>query len=102
MNPITENLQHQLNELARARDELKLQVTLGRAELRDQWERLEEHWMQLQAKAKLVEDASTQTMTDLGDLTNLLASELRDGYQRIRDALKVDMGPTTKQLQDRR
>lgn len=73
--------------LAHWRDELRLQVALGRAELRDEWEILEPRWRELETKLEAVEKASAEAAKDLKVAISLLVDEIREGYHRIREAL---------------
>lgn len=76
-----------IETLAFWRDELRLQVSLGKAELRDQWEALEPRWRELETKLEALEKASAETAKDLKKTIVLLADEIREGYRRIREAL---------------
>jgi hypothetical protein len=76
-----------IETLAFWRDELRLQVALGKAELREQWEALEPRWQELETRLEAVEKASAETGKDLKETIVLLADEIREGYRRIREAL---------------
>lgn len=73
--------------LAQWRDELRLQVALGRAELHDEWEALEPRWRELETRLEAVEKASAESAKDLKEAISLLVDEIREGYHRIREAL---------------
>ncbi len=87
MNDIKENLQELAAELRQTRDELRVQISLAKAEARDEWEELEEKWEHFRARAKPVEDAVGESAGEVGDALLSLGKELKRGYQRIRDAL---------------
>jgi CBS domain-containing protein len=78
---------HELTELRRMRDELRVQTHLGKAEVRDRWEALERTLNALESKVKhatrVAEEPLRQAERDL----RKLAADLRDGYRRIRDAI---------------
>jgi CBS domain-containing protein len=77
----------ELDELRRIRDELRVQARLGRAEMRDRWEALERSLDELEGKAKRASRAAEPTLRELERDVRKLATELRDGYRRIRDAI---------------
>lgn len=69
-------------ELQRMRDELKLKIHLGSREAQDRWAELEARWARFEAEARL-----RQTSREVGAALELLGSELKDGYERLRKAL---------------
>lgn len=69
------------------RDEINLQLHLGKAEARDEWENMEEKWEQFRAKAEVVGDIAADASKDVGAATRILGEELKNGYARIREAI---------------
>jgi hypothetical protein len=67
----------------RTRDEIALKIHLGSRDLQDEWERLEKRWKEFEAKAQLDRSAK-----DLGAAGEMLGSELKNAYARIRQALQ--------------
>jgi hypothetical protein len=63
-------------------DELRVQVHLGKAEMGGRWERLERTFETLEGKAKQTSRAAEKPLRQIDR-----ASDLRDGYRQIRDAL---------------
>ncbi len=78
-----------IEELKQKRDELRVQMHLASKELKDEWEDLEEKMEDFSRKAKqFADDAELKkTGSGIGDTLSQLGSELKRGYQRIRDAL---------------
>ena len=76
-----------LSELKRLRDELALQVHLGKAEAKEEWEKLEREYEVLRERcepaAGLAEDTARNVVAALG----LAAQELKRGYDRFRKLL---------------
>ena len=70
-------------KLARARDEIEVQIGLGAMEARDEWEKLEKQWDDFHAKAGL-EDTAGSVSTALESL----GEELHSGYEKLKSALK--------------
>lgn len=74
--------------LALLRDELRLQMHLAKAELRDEWnQKLEPRFWELKTKLDRFEEASAETASELRAAIKLLFNELQDGYERIRKSL---------------
>lgn len=69
-------------ELQTLRDELRVRVHLASKEVQDAWDSLEARWNHFQAQAKL-----DKTASNVSTATELLAAELKDGYDRIKRAL---------------
>ncbi len=72
--------------LAQLRDDLRVRIHLGEMDLRDEWEKLEPKWWELQRKVTAVERASADTAEEMTAAANLLVEELLKGYDRIHKA----------------
>ena len=79
-----------IEELRQKRDEARVQIHLASKEIKDEWEDLEEKMEDFSRKAKqFADDAELKkTGAGIGDALGQLGSELKRGYERIRDALK--------------
>lgn len=84
-----------LEKLAQLRDELALQIYLGKTEARAEWEKLEQLWVDLERKAEdlektsvlkmhEIEKASAASIQDLKAAAELLIGEIGLGYEWIR------------------
>jgi hypothetical protein len=82
-----DRIEHQLDEIRRLRDELRLQVHLGAAEVKDLWAESEEKFEAAEAKALEFKKQSEQPLENVRDAAKLLLDEIHDGYKRIRAAL---------------
>lgn len=79
-----------IEDLKQTRDELRVQINLASKEVKDEWEELEEKMDDFSSKAKqFARDAELKkTGEGIGDALGKLGSELKHGYDRIRDALR--------------
>jgi hypothetical protein len=79
-----------IEDLKQTRDEIRVKINLASKEVKDEWEELEEKMEDFSGKAKqFAEDAELKkTGTGIGDALGQLGSELKHGYDRIRDALR--------------
>ena len=73
--------------LAELRDDLKVRIHLGEMDARDQWQKLEPKWWELQRRVVAVERASAGAVQEITAAANLLIEELFKGYDRIRKVL---------------
>ena len=65
-----------------ARDEISLEIHLGTMDLKKEWSELEQRWHGFEANAQL--DRSTHSVVAA---TELLGSELKVAYERLKKAL---------------
>ncbi len=79
-----------LEELKQKRDELRVQIHLASKEVKDEWEELEEKMEDFSGKARqFADDAKLkETGAGIGDALSQLGSELKRGYERIKDAMQ--------------
>ncbi|MFC1895934.1 hypothetical protein ACFL0Q_04645 [Thermodesulfobacteriota bacterium] len=56
MSALREELETVVDNLARKRDELKVQIHLAKAEVRQEWEEAEKKWSTFRAKAGILRD----------------------------------------------
>src|SRR5215831_1256615 len=82
-----ENLQIDLDWLARTRDELRLQAQLGKAETRSELNRLESTWQRVQDEIRRLGEQAKVPAVELGGAARSLLDELAQGYARIKREL---------------
>lgn len=71
-------------EIEQLRDEVKLKAHLGKAEAKDELEKLEEKWDSFLANCKPLTDEIEQTAENTFTALGKAAEELKEGYERIR------------------
>jgi len=76
-----------LAKVREERDELRLKLHLARAEVRDEWQKLEPRFEHLVARVGDVAESAGEASRDVGTAVGLLGEELRRGYARIRKAM---------------
>jgi predicted nucleic acid-binding Zn-ribbon protein len=81
-------LQHELDRLAEARDELKVQLKLAQAEAGEEWDKLEGKWLSVQDEIKRMAEQSREPLKEISQGARNLLGELEHGYDRIRAQLK--------------
>jgi hypothetical protein len=65
------------------RDELNLKMHLASLEVKQEWSELEGKWQSFSSRARLEESTDS-----VGDALELLGEELKQGYKRLKRALK--------------
>lgn len=70
-----------ISSMKTQRDELRVQLHLMKADMKDEWHELEEKWDRLEPKLN-------ESAEDIGAASKQLAGEIASAYQRIKAALK--------------
>ena len=76
-----------ISKLKQERDELALQIHLGKAELKDEWDKLEEKFVGMNKDYEPLKAAVGETADDVWESLKLVGGELLEGFHRIRKAL---------------
>ena len=86
------DLEDLVNDLKQKRDELRVQINLASREIKDEWKDLEEKMDEFSGKvSQFTGDAQLkETGEGLGNALGQVGTELKRGYERIRDAIKED------------
>lgn len=82
-----EQTEEMFSTLKQLRDELKVQIHLGKAEAKDEWERLEEKWQQYKVHSSSVAEAAGESAQNVSSALEIVGEELKSGYDRIRKLL---------------
>lgn len=87
MTDWSEKFAEEIDDLRRVRDELRVQIHLGKEEAKQRWEEVERRWSHLEAKLKLVREESKDSLEDIGEAGKTLLEEIRNGYRHVRKLL---------------
>ena len=87
MGDVREDIEKALRQLEQQRDELRLKLHLGKAEAREEWDKLERQWEHVRARLPRLREALSDTKEDVGAALKLTAEEIRRGYERLRQLL---------------
>ena len=77
---MTDDLDKVLENMKTLRDEIRVQMHLAKAEMKDEWDTLEVKFEDMEAK---LGDAAEETR----QAVNVIAEELNHAYKRIKDRL---------------
>jgi len=76
-----------IEKLKQQRDELAVQIHLGKTEAKQEWDKLNARLEELMSEYEPLQGAVRETATNVLDALKLTASELQDGFERIRKTL---------------
>lgn len=87
MGDVREEFEKAVRQLEQQRDELRLKLHLGKAEAREEWDKLERRWEHVRARLPQLREALSETKNEVGAALKLAAEEIRRGYERLRKLL---------------
>lgn len=70
------------------RDELRVQLELGKAELKEEWESLEDKFQLAERKLTKLEHETAESAKELKKSAGIIVEELSSAYDRIRNRLQ--------------
>jgi len=76
-----------LEKLKQKRDELNVQMHLGKAEAKELWQETENKWRHLRSELDKIDNETGDVVKDVGATAMLVAEEIREGYERLRKLL---------------
>lgn len=76
-----------ISALKQQRDDLAVRIHLAEAEMKDEWEQLDEKLFELSHRFDPLKDAVGDTAEDVWESLKLVGEEIRAGFQRIRRSL---------------
>ena len=85
---LEDKVEQLLKDLARERDELRVQAHLLKAEARDEWEEMEEKWRHFESTMGRVGGSAKESAGEIGAAAEQLGEELGQAYKRLKNALK--------------
>lgn len=77
----------ELAAVRRARDELRVQMHLGKADAQDRWHELEHKWRELERSATSLTEEAREPLHEAREVAEDLAKELRRGYRKLKRSL---------------
>ncbi len=84
---MTDKLDEMINDLRTMRDELRVQIHLGKAEAKEEFEALEKKWHGAEARfAEVTEDAE-EAAEEVKEAARIIAEEIGAAYTRIKARL---------------
>jgi hypothetical protein len=81
MGKISERVTEELDQLRRLRDELRVQLHLGKSEIKQEWDRLEKRWVEVEGRMKQSGEGRAQ---EIGESIKELLHDIRQSYDHLR------------------
>ncbi|MBW1884046.1 MAG: hypothetical protein JRJ58_10990 [Deltaproteobacteria bacterium] len=72
-----------MEKLRQRRDELRVQIDLGKMEASDAWHEVEDRWQRLEGKLRVLADESKDAAGDVAEAAKLLVEEIREGIAKV-------------------
>ena len=82
-----DDLKKLVDDLTQQRDEINLKLHLAKAEVRDEWDKLEPKLEEVKGKMSTVREVAGQTAESVTAAAGLIADEIKQGYDRIKKSL---------------
>lgn len=79
--------EEEMDDLRRIRDELRVQIHLGKAEAIEQWEKLEGRFAEVEGHVRSLAKRAEEPVQDIAEAARLLIEEIGTGYKRLRELL---------------
>jgi CBS domain-containing protein len=88
MREVSARFRDDFDALRRTRDELRVQVHLGKADAQDRWSDLEKKWHEFEGRVTSLTQEAREPLHEAREIAEDLAGELRRGYHALRRALR--------------
>ena len=77
-----------MDDLKQWRDELNVQMHLGKADAKDLLNETEDKWEHQRSQLDAMENETSDTAKDIGAASMLLVEEIKQGYERLKKMIK--------------
>ncbi|MDH4108602.1 MAG: hypothetical protein OEW35_09805 [Gammaproteobacteria bacterium] len=87
VDDLKQELRNVYDDVRQQRDELRVRLHLASAEAKEVWEELEQKWDNFEARSEQMFDEAKDAGGDIAEAAQLLGSEIKQGYKRLRRLL---------------
>ena len=87
MSDLGERLQQEFEDLKTKRDELRVQIDLGKKDAEDAWHEAEQKWQKLESHVQRLGREGAAALEDIGEAAELLVDEIKTGFKDLRKLL---------------
>ena len=88
MNEVKNKIDALVVRLQKIRDEVAVQINLGKAEAKTEWHKLEKKRHELEAQAKGLGEVLDDSTKQVASALELALNEVKHGYERVKHQLK--------------
>ena len=82
-----EDIEQVMGKLKAQRDELRVQMHLAKAEVKEEWDELERKWEHVESRLEKVGHEAKDSAGEVGAALSTVAEEIGSAYQRIKRSL---------------
>ena len=82
-------LDEEFQHLKQIRDEIRVQLNLGKREVEDKWNELDARWGELENKMVLFNRFTAQTADEVGEAVDVVMEEARDGLHDTAEDVRA-------------
>ena len=79
-----------ISGLKQQKDELALQIHLGKEEAKDEWDKVQDKFSKMMDEWEPVKDAVEESASNVFASLKLVAGEIKQSFDRIKDAVVED------------
>lgn len=76
-----------ISGLKRQKDEIALKIHLGKEDAKDEWDKVQDKFTKLSDDFEPVKDAMEESASNLFASLKLVAGEVKDSFDRIKDSI---------------
>lgn len=87
MSELQNRIEQEVDKLRTRRDELRVQLDLGKKEVEDLWTEADEKWTKLESHLRRLKREGEETLDDVGEAAELLVQEIKDGFKSLKSLL---------------
>lgn len=84
---MNEQLEQTWQQLKTQRDEIRVQIHLAKAELKDEWEKLDPTWQKAQHEYEELKEATEDAANEMHKSLTVITDELSSAFERIKKRL---------------
>jgi len=87
MSDLRRRLEQETEKLKTRRDELLVQLDLGKKEVEDAWSEADEKWSRLEAQLHRLKREGEEALDEIGEAAELLVDEVKEGFKKMKSLL---------------
>ena len=87
MSTFEKQLHEDVEKLRQRRDELRVQLDLGKMDAKDVWHDVEKRWQHLEEKLRILASESKGASGNVAEAARLLIDEIREGFAKVASRL---------------
>jgi hypothetical protein len=87
MADLNDRVHDEFERLKQRRDEIRVQLDLGKKDAETAWAEVEEKWGHLEGKVKVLAGEAKDAAGDVGEAAEKLIEEIKDGFSRLRNLI---------------